>query len=84
MGVCCESLKAWWFGSKKLEAMHRIALEGPYENFDDIIEEASSLWRIKLSTSSYMLTLHVISIMQVRFFVDSITLVMFPNSKDVD
>ena len=32
-------------GSKNLEAMLRIALEGPNENFDNIIEEAIPLWK---------------------------------------
>ena len=32
-------------GSKNLEAMLRIALERPDENFDNIFEEAISLWK---------------------------------------
>jgi len=37
--------------------MLRIALEGPYENFDNIIEEAIPLWKNGNSIGSYMLTL---------------------------
>ena len=31
------------FGSKKMKVMLRNCFEGPYENFDDIIEETISL-----------------------------------------
>ena len=48
--------------------MLRIALEGPDENFDNIIIEE------KLSTSSYMLTLHFICPMQVTLLVQKLQL----------
>jgi hypothetical protein len=63
--------------------MLRIALEGPNENFANIIEEAIPLWKngpkyqfLYANPSCYM-----------SFTSDifrSITLVMFPNSKDVN
>ena len=43
--MSCERFKAKWVGNKNLKAMLRIALEGPYENFDNIIEEAKPLWK---------------------------------------
>ena len=45
--------------------MLRIALEGPYENFDNIIKEVISSWKMELSTGSYMLILHVKCLLQV-------------------
>jgi hypothetical protein len=49
--------------------MLRIALMGPDEIFDNIIEEAIPLWGMELSIGSYMLILHVIYLLQVTFFV---------------
>ena len=34
-----------WVGNKNLEAIFRISLEGPFENFDKIIEETIPLWK---------------------------------------
>ena len=70
-------LKARWVGSKNLEPIHRIALEG---TFDIIhirlliisLNRQVLCGKIKVSTSSYMLTFHIISIMQVRFLVDQL------------
>ena len=45
--------------------MHRIALEGFYEKFDNIVEEAILCGKMTLSIGSHMLTLHVICLMQV-------------------
>ena len=66
---------------QNLEAMLGIALEGPDENFDNIIEEAIMFWKTKYrflyaNPSRYMSSASDI------FY--SVTLVMFPNSKDVD
>jgi hypothetical protein len=41
-------------GSKNLGAMLRIALEGPYEEVDDIIGEAIPLWKLYANPSSYV------------------------------
>jgi hypothetical protein len=56
-------------GSKTLEAMLRIALEGPDENFDNIIEEAIPLWKIGAKYRFYMLILHVMCLLQVMHLV---------------
>ena len=53
---------------KKLEAMVRIALEGPYENFDNIIDKAIPLQNNE-SKYSHMLTLHIICLLQVTLIV---------------
>jgi hypothetical protein len=66
-----------------LEAILRIALEGPNENFDTIIEEVIPLWEngtkyrfLYANPSRYMSSASDVFC--------SITLLMFPNSKDVD
>ena len=66
-----------------MEATLRIALKGPNENFDNIIEEAIPLWKnetkyrfLYANPSCYM------SFASDAFC--SITSVMFPNYEDVD
>jgi hypothetical protein len=49
-----------------LEAMLRIALEGPDETLPLIIEETIPLW--KNETKYQFLILHVICLLQVTFF----------------
>ena len=44
LGVGCEWFEARWVRSKNVEAMLRIALKGPDENFENIIEHAIPLW----------------------------------------
>ena len=63
--------------------MLRNALEGPYENFDIIIEKAIPLWKnetkyrfLYAKPSRYMSPASNASC--------SVTSVMFPNSKDVN
>ena len=70
-------------GSKNLEAMLRIALEGTDENFDNIIEEAIPLWK---SGTKYRFlyanpSLYVSSASDASC---SISSTMFSNSKDTD
>jgi hypothetical protein len=81
--VNCECIKAHLVGSKTLEAMVRIALEGPNKNFGNIIEEAIPLWEngtkyrfLYANPSHYMPSASDIFCSQ--------TSVLFPNSKDVD
>jgi hypothetical protein len=70
-----------------LEAILRIALEGPNENFDNIIEEAIPLWE---NGTKYLAKYRFLYANPSRYMSSasdvfcSITLVMFPNSKDVD
>ena len=59
---------------KNLEAMLRISLEGPYENFDNIIKETIFYEKMKLHTGSYMLTIQVICLLQVTFLVQQLRL----------
>ena len=61
--------------------MFRIALEWPDENFDNFFEEAIPLWKMDLSTGVYMLTFHVLCLLQLLRTSCS---VMFSNTKDVD
>ena len=71
------------FGSKNLEAMLRIALEGPDENFDNIIEEAIPLWK----TGTKYRFLYVNPSRYVSSASDascSVSSTMFSNSKDTD
>ena len=65
----CERFKAWWIGNKNLKAMLRISLEGFYEKFDTIIEEAILCGKMKLGIGSHMLTLHVTCPLQVTLIV---------------
>jgi hypothetical protein len=54
--------KVWnMLGNKNLEAMLRIALEGPYEGVDDIINDIVPLWKddsnyrfLYVNSSSYL------------------------------
>ena len=49
--------------------MLRISLEGFYEKFDTIIEEAILCGKMKLGIGSHMLTLHVTCPLQVTLIV---------------
>jgi hypothetical protein len=71
LGVGCEQFKAHWVGSKTLEVILRVALEGPNETFDNVNEEAIVLWE-NGTGSIIMLILHVICILQVMFFVQQL------------
>jgi hypothetical protein len=84
LDVNCECFKAHWVGSKTLEAILRIALEGPNENFDNMIEEAILL---RENGTKYRFLYHVDPSRYMSSASDvicSITSVTFPNSKDVD
>ena len=70
-------------GSKNLEAILKISLEGPNENFDNIIEEAIPLWK---SETKYQFlfanpSLYVSSGSDASCSVSS---TMFSNSDDTD
>ena len=70
-------------GSKNLEAMLRIALERPNENFDNIFEEAIFLWK---SVTKYRFlyanpSLYVSSASDASCSVSS---TMFSDSEDTD
>ena len=69
--------------SKNLKAMLRIALEGPDENFDNIIEEAIPLWKtgtkyrfLYANPSRYVSSASDASC--------SVSSTMFSNSEDTD
>jgi hypothetical protein len=64
-----------------LEAILRIDLEGPNENFDNIIEEAILFWKTKYRFLYANPSRYMSSASDVFY---SVTLVMFPNSNDVD
>jgi len=56
-------------GSKNLDAMLRIALEGPDEEVDDIIDDAIPLWKkdskyrfLYANPSSYLKSLNTVSV----------------------
>ena len=66
-----------------MEAMLRIALKGPDENFDNIIEEAIPLW--KNGTKYWFLYANLSCYMSSASDAScSITSVMFPNFEDID
>jgi hypothetical protein len=56
-----------------LEAILRVALEGPNETFDNVNDEAIVLWE-NGTGSIIMLILHVICLLQVTFFVQQLQL----------
>ena len=70
-------------GSQNLKAMLKIALEGPDENFDNIIEEAIPLWK---SGTKYRF-LYANPSLYVSYAHDascSVSSTMFSNSEDTD
>jgi len=67
-------------GNKNLEAMLGIALEGPNDNFDNIIQEAIPLW--KNETKYRFLYANPSQYMSYRS--DASCLIIFPNSEDVN
>ena len=75
--IGCEWFKAHWVGSKNLEATLRIALEGPNENFDNIIEEAIHLWKIG-TKYQFLYANHSCYMSSTSDVFCSITSVMFP------
>ena len=66
-----------------MKAMLRIALKGPNENFDNIMEEAISLW--KIGTKYWFLCANPSDYVSSASNTScSVTLVMFSNSKDTN
>ena len=50
--------------------MLRIALEGPYANFDNIIAEAIPLWKVETKYRFPYATLHILCLLQVTLIVE--------------